>query len=406
MPSLSIPSPVGQLTIDEQDDAIVAIRWADAPSGNGSPLLAEAARQLAAYFDGRLSPFRSAARACRLAVRARGCGRRCRRSPMARRVPTAISPTAIGSAPRAVGRACGRNPIPIVIPCHRVLAKGGLGGYSGEGGLATKQRLLALEGALGLKTLSAGRPLPLSLGHRALTEDGNGTGDPFCENRRTRGAGMAAGRGRQARAGPGAAASTARSGSTTSTPTSAAGFTRCRCRAGSAPRPPASSRRSGPGSADLKPGDRVAYAGGPLGAYSEARVMPADRLVPVPAGITDQQAAAMMLKGMTAWYLIRRTHAVKTRRDDPDPRRGRRGRAHRLPMGQASRRHRDRHGRRRREGRARQGTRLRPPDQLPQGGFRRPRRRDHRRARNCRSSTIRSARTPSSNRSIAWRRWG
>ncbi len=39
--------------------------------------------------------------------------------------------------------------------------------------------------------------------------------------------------------------------------------------------------------------------------------MPADRLVPVPAGITDQQAAAMMLKGMTAWYLIRRTHAVK-----------------------------------------------------------------------------------------------
>lgn len=67
----------------------------------------------------------------------------------------------------------------------------------------------------------------------------------------------------------------------------------------------------GSGVSGLKPGDRVAYAGGPLGAYSEARVMPADRLVPVPAGITDQQAAAMMLKGMTAWYLIRRTHAVK-----------------------------------------------------------------------------------------------
>src|SRR5438876_1550080 len=67
----------------------------------------------------------------------------------------------------------------------------------------------------------------------------------------------------------------------------------------------------GPGVSGLKPGDRVAYAGGPLGAYSEARVMPAERLVPVPAGITDQQAAAMMLKGMTAWYLIRRTHVVK-----------------------------------------------------------------------------------------------
>jgi NADPH2:quinone reductase len=67
----------------------------------------------------------------------------------------------------------------------------------------------------------------------------------------------------------------------------------------------------GPGVSDLKPGDRVAYAGGPLGAYSEARVMPADRLVPVPEGISDQQAAAMMLKGMTAWYLIRRTHPVR-----------------------------------------------------------------------------------------------
>lgn len=66
----------------------------------------------------------------------------------------------------------------------------------------------------------------------------------------------------------------------------------------------------GPGVAGLKAGDRVAYAGGPLGAYAEERVMPADRLVPVPSGISDQQAAAMMLKGMTAWYLCRRTHAV------------------------------------------------------------------------------------------------
>jgi NADPH2:quinone reductase len=67
----------------------------------------------------------------------------------------------------------------------------------------------------------------------------------------------------------------------------------------------------GPEVTDLKPGDRVAYAGGPLGAYSEERVMPADRLVPVPGGIGDQEAAAMMLKGMTAWYLVRRTHVVK-----------------------------------------------------------------------------------------------
>src|SRR5712691_12928368 len=144
MPSLSIPSPIGQLTVDELNDAIVRIRWADAPAGNGSPLLAEAARQLAAYFDGRLARFD-------LPLAPAG-------SPFAARVWEAMQAIpygetryygdlaqAVGSAPRAVGRACGKNPIPIVIPCHRVLAKGGMGGYSGAGGLATKQRLLDLE---------------------------------------------------------------------------------------------------------------------------------------------------------------------------------------------------------------------------------------------------------------------
>lgn len=61
----------------------------------------------------------------------------------------------------------------------------------------------------------------------------------------------------------------------------------------------------------LKPGDRVAYAGGPPGAYSEVRLIPADRLVKIPDGITDEQAAAMMLKGMTVQYLIRRTYRVQ-----------------------------------------------------------------------------------------------
>jgi NADPH2:quinone reductase len=67
----------------------------------------------------------------------------------------------------------------------------------------------------------------------------------------------------------------------------------------------------GPGVTDAKVGDRVAYSGGPQGAYSEERVMPAERLVVLPDGISDQQAAAMMLKGMTAQYLIRQTYNVK-----------------------------------------------------------------------------------------------
>jgi len=62
--------------------------------------------------------------------------------------------------------------------------------------------------------------------------------------------------------------------------------------------------------ADVKPGDWVAYAGGPLGAYSEVRIMPADRLVVLPEGISDQQAAAMMLKGLTVQYLMRQIRKI------------------------------------------------------------------------------------------------
>ena len=62
---------------------------------------------------------------------------------------------------------------------------------------------------------------------------------------------------------------------------------------------------------DLKVGDRVAYAASPIGAYAEARLMLADKLVKIPAGISDNQAASMMLKGMTAQYLLRRIHPVK-----------------------------------------------------------------------------------------------
>jgi NADPH2:quinone reductase len=67
----------------------------------------------------------------------------------------------------------------------------------------------------------------------------------------------------------------------------------------------------GPGVTHVRVGDRVAYAGGPPGSYCEMRVMAADRLVKLPEGISDRQAAAMMLKGMTVQYLIRRTHKVQ-----------------------------------------------------------------------------------------------
>lgn len=67
----------------------------------------------------------------------------------------------------------------------------------------------------------------------------------------------------------------------------------------------------GPGVSGLQAGDRVAYAGPPPGAYAQARNFPAQRLVRLPSGVTDEVAAASMLKGLTAWYLLFRSYAVR-----------------------------------------------------------------------------------------------
>ncbi len=147
MTSLCIDSPVGRLTIVEEDDAIAAIRWADEAADNGSPLLDEAARQLSAYFDGRLHRFELP-----LAPSGTGFDLRVRAAMLA--IPYGETRSygdlahMTDSGPRAIGRACGRNPIPIVVPCHRVLAAAGLGGYSGGTGLPTKRWLLGLEARL------------------------------------------------------------------------------------------------------------------------------------------------------------------------------------------------------------------------------------------------------------------
>jgi NADPH2:quinone reductase len=67
----------------------------------------------------------------------------------------------------------------------------------------------------------------------------------------------------------------------------------------------------GPGVTDIRPGDRVGYMFGPQGAYSEARVMPADVLVPLPDGVSDLVAATLIMKGMTAQYLFRQVYPLK-----------------------------------------------------------------------------------------------
>ncbi|MEJ2171643.1 MAG: quinone oxidoreductase family protein [Woeseiaceae bacterium] len=67
----------------------------------------------------------------------------------------------------------------------------------------------------------------------------------------------------------------------------------------------------GPGVTDIAVGDRVIYSGGPLGSYADARTLDASLLVPIPAPVSDEIAAAVFLKGLTAWYLLHHSYAVK-----------------------------------------------------------------------------------------------
>jgi len=147
MQNLSISSMVGDLVITEDDGAIVAVQWGFERGSNGGPLLAEAARQLDAYFAGRLSHFDLPLRPAGSAFE-QGVWAAMQDIPYGETRSYGDLAAAIRSAPRPVGRACGRNPIPVIIPCHRVLGKGWMGGYSGSGGLNTKRALLELEGAL------------------------------------------------------------------------------------------------------------------------------------------------------------------------------------------------------------------------------------------------------------------
>jgi methylated-DNA-[protein]-cysteine S-methyltransferase len=145
--SLAFDSPVGRLVVAETGGVIAAIGWGESPEGEATPLLIETRRQIEAYFARRLDRFD-------LPLKPQGSPHEQHVWAAMRQIPYGETRSyselafAVGSGPRAVGRACGRNPIPIVIPCHRVLAKSGLGGYSGGQGLPTKRLLLALEGAM------------------------------------------------------------------------------------------------------------------------------------------------------------------------------------------------------------------------------------------------------------------
>ena len=145
----SVDTRFGLLTLVEEAGAIVSLDWGRRAHADPSDLLEDAARQLSEYDAGQREVFD-------LPLRVAG-------SAFQRDVCAAMSAIPFGYTrtygeiakdldvpAQAVGQACGGNPIPIIIPCHRVMGAKGLTGFSGRGGVETKVALLCHEGAAGL----------------------------------------------------------------------------------------------------------------------------------------------------------------------------------------------------------------------------------------------------------------
>ncbi|MED5395352.1 MAG: methylated-DNA--[protein]-cysteine S-methyltransferase [Pseudomonadota bacterium] len=146
MASLSINTPVGHLSLIEDQDALVAVEWGAVANSDDSTLLLETKTQLNAYFDGRLTEFDLPLSPSGTAFQQQVWAEM-RKIPYGKLRTYGDLAVAIGSSPRPVGGACGRNPIPIILPCHRVVGNDGeMAGYSGGRGVLTKQQLLRLEG--------------------------------------------------------------------------------------------------------------------------------------------------------------------------------------------------------------------------------------------------------------------
>lgn len=145
---ISVPTPLGPMLVEEADGRLVRVRWSAAPGQGGSPLLEQAAAELAEYFSGARRTFDLP-----LALSG-GLTGEVQRAMLA--IPFGETTTygeiakRLGVPAQAVGQACGANSLPVIVPCHRVLGAQGLGGFSAAGGVETKVLLLRHEGAAGL----------------------------------------------------------------------------------------------------------------------------------------------------------------------------------------------------------------------------------------------------------------
>lgn len=141
-------TPLGWISLTEEDGAITALEWVRKPSDE-TPLLRRAADQIRAYFSKEIKDFD-------LPLRPRGdvfqqsvC-KAMSAIPYGETREYGAIAKELGSMPQPVGNACGNNTIAIIIPCHRVVGASGLGGFSAPGGVETKIALLRHEGAYSL----------------------------------------------------------------------------------------------------------------------------------------------------------------------------------------------------------------------------------------------------------------
>lgn len=140
-----VDGPFGPVTVVQTGNRLIGLEWKAGPEPS-TPLLAEACRQLQSWFDRRLTCFdlpldwgEGLHAAVRHAMAAIPYGETRTYGQIAK---------AVGAPAQAVGQACGANPLPILIPCHRVTGTGWFGGFSAPGGVETKAALLRHEGAL------------------------------------------------------------------------------------------------------------------------------------------------------------------------------------------------------------------------------------------------------------------
>ncbi len=149
MNAAKIKTPVGVLGLIEEDGAITQLVWDGWNEGVRSPVLKDGLAQLEAYFAGELEWFD-------LPLSPKGTEFQQQVYSAMSAIPRGETRTygdiadELGVPAQPVGQACGSNPIPVIIPCHRVVGADGLGGFSGDGGVEMKVKLLQGEGAYSL----------------------------------------------------------------------------------------------------------------------------------------------------------------------------------------------------------------------------------------------------------------